>query len=238
MPLEKRTCPIEIKVFPRGHGWTDISWFVPEKMSEPLMLKASYIADNIGDFARALYFLCPNQYAADSAYDIIEEVTFEYDLKTLKRGKMYKLGDKRPSTTYVNFPVKAGFRWDEEPEGSNWTLTRAPSLDPNADIDFIVHVHMELNRDMGDITLQVFDYDFHYHDLCYAVGRALTEVIKDYGLHGYFNSTRDRLDVVHLIFLKAVALNLDDAYDLIYKGNDDGFSSDFSAEMELLLFDM
>ena len=79
-------------------------------------------------------------------------------------------------------------------------------------------------------------------DLCYAIGKAATSVIKKYGFYGYHFSTgwddiqSDLININQLVFFKAYALNAMEARTL--KEVDHGFTSSFEKELELLLFEM
>ena len=244
MNLQKRDCPIEIKITPCGAGWNDISWFVFGEMTEPILLTASNIGKNMSDFARALYYLCPNQFEEGRAFDIIETVDYAYDIDTKCYGKIYRIGESKPQGTYTEeFPIKAEFFWDEEPGGSNWIITRKPPAEPNKDTEFDVHVFIGIDRyRVGPIYKghdyeNIYDFDLKYSDLCYAAGKALTQTMKSSGLQGYWRSTSDIIDVIHLLFLKSVALGCNDACELEFH-DDYSVKSRFSNEMELLLFDM
>ena len=238
MKIEKRDSPIEIKVSPYGAGWSDISWFVPKEMSEPLSLTASYTGRNMSDFARALYHLSPNQFETDIADDLMDSVSYKYDAETNRVGEICSTDEAGLRGTYIELPVKAVFHWDEEPGGSDWTLSREPPAKINGDIDFSVHVQIVLKRYRDTPMVRQYDFDFMYSDLCYAVGKALTEVMKKQGLYGYFYSTSDKIDIIHLIYIKAVALGCSDVLDLIYQDQRGGEISDFQKEMEILMFDM
>jgi len=240
MELKKRDCPIEIEILPRGAGWTDISWFVPEQMPEPLILKASDIGYNIGDFARALYYLSPNQPELGGDGAKVEIVWYEYDSTTGRYGKMHRQGESlTPGGSYVMLPVKAEFSFEEEPGGSEWILSRNPPTEPNNDNDFPVHVHIKLDRyRYGYDCGYELDFDFKYSDLCYAVSKAFTKSIKKYGFYGYLHSASDSIDILNLIFLKAIALGNSDAYELNYHKNKNSANSNFRREIELLVFDM
>ena len=244
MKLLKRECPIEMCIIPCGAGWTDISFFVPGKMSEPLILTASYIERNVSDLARALYYLYPNQFETGRADDIIETVNYEYDMKTKRHGKIYRLGEKTPPGAYTSFPVKAEFHWEEDPGGSDWTLTREIPDAPNYEPDFPLHLHIALERYSGGQFAReydynsVFDFDFMYSDLCYAVGKAMTDSLKSHGLYGFFYSTSDCIDLVHLVFLKAIALGCMDVCKLNETGKYGAESTNLQNEIELILFDM
>jgi hypothetical protein len=242
--MQKRDCPIEIKILPCGAGWTDISFFIPEEMTEPLILTASDIGRNMSDFARALYYLYPRQFQTGRAGDIVESVDYAYDSNTDSYGKMYSIGEKRPSGQYAEFPIKAEFHWDEEPGGSEWTLTREIPDKPNYGSDFPVDIRIALDRYKGGQFSREHDYrseysfKFQYSDLCYAVGKAITEVLKSHGLYGYWYSTSDCIDLVHLVFLKAVALGCMCVCDLSKTGNHYGEATVFKNEVELIMFDM
>ena len=243
MKLQKRDCPLDIRVFPRGAGWTDITWFVPDKMSEPLVFTASDIGCSIGGFACALYYMNPSRYECGHASNIIECVDYQYNLD-VERYEIYRYGEKHPPGMLTEFPIIARFHWDEEPGGSQWTLSREPPDKPNNDIEFTVHMHIALSRYRGgqfsrefDYAIE-FDYEFLYSDLCYAVGKAITDIVKRYGLYGFYHSTHDRVELVHLIALKAVALGCNELCDLEYLKCGNGEASDFTYETELLLFDM
>ena len=82
---EKRSCPLEIHILPGGAGWTNISFFVPSEMTEPLIFTASYIGRSMSDFARAFYYLYPNQLETGRGGDLIEPVFYTYDSKTDRR---------------------------------------------------------------------------------------------------------------------------------------------------------
>ncbi len=77
-------------------------------------------------------------------------------------------------------------------------------------------------------------------DFCYAVAKACTEAIKQFGFYGYRYSTESEPIKIHqLLFLKAYALSNMEARELTVV--DDGLDcckSNFEKEMELLLFDM
>ena len=73
-----------------------------------------------------------------------------------------------------------------------------------------------------------YRYEYKYRDLCYAVAKAMTHVMKDYGFYGYHYSTSDNgIEIHQLLFLKAVALNRMDVWTLIHR-NEYSSSTDFS----------
>jgi hypothetical protein len=213
-------------------------------MTEPLILTASDIGRNISDFARALYYMYPKQFQTGRAGDIIETVDYEYDMETKRIGKMYRIGENRQPGVYTEYPIKAEFHWEEEPGGSDWTLSRIIPDSPKYESDFPVHLHIALERYKGGQFSREYDYnneydfDFKYSDLCYAVGKAITEVLKGHGLYGYWYSTSDCIDLVHLVFLKAIALGCMDVCELRGTGKYRAVSTDLLSEIDIILFDM
>lgn len=97
-----------------------------------------------------------------------------------------------------------------------------------------------LLRSSMDYGKTYHEYSVNDRDFCYAVAKACTEAIKEFGFYGYRYSTESEPIKIHqLLFLKAYALGNMDARDLIVV--DEGLDcckSDFKKELELLLFDM
>ena len=87
-------------------------------------------------------------------------------------------------------------------------------------------------------------------DLCYAVAKALTDVLKKVGIHGYYRSTGDScddccgdsIDFEQFLFLKAYALGAEEVRMLTQDGLDEDWdeaeASPIEKEIELLLFEM
>ena len=234
MNLQKRECTIEIRVLPRGAGWTDIEWFVPSFMSEPLLLIASDVSNLFGDFVSSLYHLHPNRPQSGRGFSLIEHKYFEYDLGTGELGKMYSEDELKPSGPYVTIPYKAGFHWFEEPGGSHWILTREPT--ENTDFTVDLDLVLDRRRNDGDIHIE-YSYKFEYWDLCYAVAKAMTDVIKEFGIFGYYHSTGDEISLYQLLFIKSIALDCIEASKLENREKY-CWATDFDKEMELLLFRM
>ena len=87
-------------------------------------------------------------------------------------------------------------------------------------------------------------------DLCYAVAKAYTEVLKKYGFYGYYFATAgdtscsgDLIPIYMFLFIKAYGLmNMEAREFCELRGNkeEEGLTvaSSFEKELELLLFDM
>lgn len=82
------------------------------------------------------------------------------------------------------------------------------------------------------------EYCVDEKDFCYAIAKACTDVLKQYGIYGYRYSTEyDTFDLHQLLFIKAYALECLDVRKLL---NADEWvkKTNFDKEIELLLFDM
>lgn len=82
------------------------------------------------------------------------------------------------------------------------------------------------------------EFKMNDKDLCYAVAKTCTDVLKNYGIYGYRYATEfDTFDFHKLLFIKAQALDCLEVRELLLA---DRFSqkTDFNKEMELLLFEM
>ena len=119
--------------------------------------------------------------------------------------------------------------WDNEGEVMTVEMTKYCEGD-NTD-----QINVRISTDYGE-THTCFDVDDR--ELCYAVAKACTDVLKQYGIYGYKYTTEgDYFDINKLIFIKARALNCPEVRELLAA---DGSSkkTDFNKEIELLLFDM
>ena len=97
-----------------------------------------------------------------------------------------------------------------------------------------------LLRTSADYGRTYREYTADDRDFCYAVAKACTEAIKQFGFYGYHYSTESQpIDIYQLLFLKAYALGNMEARELTeVDAVLDCCKSSFEKEMELLLFDM
>ena len=218
MLLTKRDCPLKIELIPKGAGWTHVNLTVGDERL--FFVISNVFGDQFSDFARALCLFTPeeDEYGYDKIIEY-EDGTFEVD------------GEIRE---YSFIPFRAKFTWDEEPSYSRWVIEREPNLDS----DFTVKLHIEIHREED---YKEYNFEFLYKDICYAVAKAYTTALKEYGFFGYhFSTYTEYINVNHLLFLKAVALN---CLELVKKRWDShpsghGEVTNFNDELELLLFDM
>ena len=91
---------------------------------------------------------------------------------------------------------------------------------------------------LKDDETQEFKYIVSYKEFCYALAKACTELLKKYGINGFHQSYWDgEINLRHLLFIKAVALDADDMIKVEYKDNYE-INSNIENELKLLLFDM
>jgi hypothetical protein len=228
MNLQKRDCPLEIELIPQGAGWT---YLYLTTGGERLFFKISNVMeDQFSDLVRILYFFTPKQDEPGFGNDDIDYQPHAYDIKT---GKVTAfLDDESPRGVCIDIPCRAQFTWDEEPSFSRWVLEREPDDNP----DFVVKVHIEHHRHDG---LHEYDFQFHYKDLCYAVAKAYTKVLREFGFWGYHVSTyHESICVHHLLFLKAVALDCLEIRNWTPHPSGHGEVTRIEDELELLMFDM
>ena len=100
-------------------------------------------------------------------------------------------------------PMVVGFQWDEEPMLTTWTIIR--------DAKDIGKEDFPLKIRIARTTDKVVNYEFtvQYRDLCYAVAKCYTELLKQYGFSGYYHgSYGDDLNIRQLLEIKGYALGL------------------------------
>ncbi len=232
MELKKRDCGIEMRLVPYGAGWIDVHLDIEGK--HLYFIISSVLGHRFSDLLRALYHLYPNQRDPEDADDLLE---YQFGICEWD-GDEYKVqeiindveGRELPFVSR-DIPWKATFTWDEEGSQSIWLLER----EPTEETDFILHIHIDLCRD----EMEHFEFTVRYQDFCYAVAKACTVALKSHGFYGYHHSVyTEDMNIRYLLFLKSIALGNDEARQLVFGERGHGECSDFSKELELLLFDM
>ena len=207
--LKKRDCDIKIKLTPSG---TQFLHFEMDIQGDHLdFLPASTVGEQFGAVINALYSLFPEK---NDMHDERHCSTFLC------------------AENHVAKEIMASVSWDNEGDVIDIYLFREPVVD----IDF--------ENDTIEIEIQHYDevlknYTVKSKDLCYAVAKACTEVLKEYGFYGYRYSTEhDYFDMYQLLYIKSFALGNFEARELISEENDWVKKTSFEKEIELLLFDM
>ena len=235
MKWQKRDCPIHMELVPYGAGWEDITldicgdnhwWSV-----------SGCLGDGFGALVESLYALYPHQ-----THDEVEERWLAEKEEFIADFKNGEYVNNRPipegyTGGYISLPKAAEpkaaeFFWDHEGWGVRWKLTK----EPGQEREFNLTIDLEETDDEH----KTFHYEVKYSDLCYAVGKAITEAVKKHGFGGFHTSVWESdVNVRHLCFLKSCGMGMPDAvhpFDSTEKGV--GAVSSFADEIELLLFDM
>ena len=207
--LKKRDCDIEIKLTPSG---TQFLRFEMDIQGDHLdFLPASTMGDQFGAVVSALYTLFHEK------EDMHEE---------------WRSREHISNDNHVIHTIVTKVDWDNEGDVVEIVMSRKCTVDIDYENDLI---DIEINN--YDVVLK--QYTVKTKDLCYAVAKACTEVLKEYGIYGYRYSTeQDYFKIHQLLYIKSFALGNFEARELISEENDWVKKTSFEKEIELLLFDM
>ena len=207
--LKKRDCDIKIKLTPSG---TQFLRFEMDIQGDHLdFLPASTMGDQFGAVVSALYTLFHEKEDMHEEWRSREHISDENHVIHRRVTKV---------------------EWDNEGDVIDIIMSRKGGID----IDY--------EDDLIDIEIKNYDevlkqYTVKTKDLCYAVAKACTEVLKEYGIYGYRYSTeQDYFKLHQLLYIKSFALGNFEARELISEENDWVKKTSFEKEIELLLFDM
>ena len=210
--LKKRDCDIDIKLTPSG---TQYLHFEMSVYGDDFEFKpASSVGVQFGAFVSAVYEL------------FIED----YDDENIGWGQREYLSDK----DHVIHTVVTKVSWDEEGDNIDIIFSRKVS---SYEIDY--------ENDMLNIEIRRYEdvlkkYRVKTKDFCYAVAKACTNVLKEYGFYGYRFSTEYDYFVLHqLLYIKCFALGNFEARELTPRSdNEEIMQTSFEKEIELLMFEM
>lgn len=208
--LKKRDCDIKIKLTPSG---TQYLHFEMDIQGEHLdFLPASTVGEQFGAVVSALYTLFHENGDGHKEWHSCEYISDE---------------------NHVIHTIVTKVDWDNEGDVVEIIMSRKCTVD----IDY--------ENDLTDIEVKNYDkvlkkYTVKTKDLCYAVAKACTEVLKEYGFYGYRYSTElDYFKLHQLLYIKSFALTNFDARELTSKSENEWVKrTSFEKELELLLFDM
>lgn len=230
MKWQKRKCPIKMELSAIGSGWSDVSLDICGDHHEWSV--SGCLGDGVGALVESLYALYPCH-----VYDQREQSrikAFDEYVGDFKNGRYVNLRPRGSSDSgFVRFPKRVEFFWDLEGAEVEWTITRE-SGDAK---DFMLNIEL---KDVDDSESKTYRYDVKYSDFCYAVGKALTQVVKINGFSGFYASVWEcDVNVRQLCFLKACGMGKPDAVRPVMSKDDEyGDVSSFEDEIELLIFDM
>ena len=208
--LKKRDCDIQIKLTPSGTQYLHFEMDIQGDHLE--FLPASTVGEQFGAVVSALYTLFHEKDDMHEEWHSREHISDENHVIHTRVTKV---------------------AWDNEGDVIDIIMSRKGGID----IDY--------ENDLTDIVVKNYDevlkkYTVKTKDLCYAVAKACTEVIKKYGVYGYRYSTEyDCFNLHQLLYIKSFALMNFEARELISENETEWVKkTSFEKEIELLLFDM
>ena len=126
--------------------------------------------------------------------------------------------------------LTAELDWDNEGEVMTWRFSRRLYTEEKM-------LHLEVDYDFGE---KVFSYTVPFFDMCYAVARAVTAVLKKTGIIGYrYISEYDRINIDHFLYIKHLGIFRKHISYYQMTGGDIGdYVTSLTDEIDLLQFDM
>ena len=211
MKLNKRDCPIKARIKPLGCYQLAVEFdFGNDKLK---FTPSTAMGDQFGEFVSALYTL----------YHENDQVDLHFDGHSEWNDREYHTDNEHRilSTTVT-------VEWDAE--GTYMILEMTRDIDGDT-------IHLRTTTDYRETYREFILND---KDFCYAVAKACTEVLKEFGFYGYRYSTKSQpINLHQLLFIKAYALGSMESRNLTtVKIGIDCCKTDFEKEIELLLFDM
>lgn len=128
--------------------------------------------------------------------DVLYELYMESNDEARTRKMKYLHDD--PSSNIIT-GIIAEIDWDNEGDELHWKIERR-LYEPKIMLD------IRLNYDF-DIEKKEFNYTVSYFDLCYAIAKATTLLLKQTGLIGYhFLGEWDYIDIHHFLYIKHLGI--------------------------------
>ena len=208
--LKARECDIKIKLTPTGTQYLDCEMDI---LGDHLrFLPASTMGDQFGAVISALYNLF---YEHDDGHSEWNNREYLSDEENVVHTAVTKV------------------EWDNEGDVIEIVMSRKLVSDIDCENDFIEIGFKHYDKLLRRYTVKTVD-------LCYAVAKACTEVLKAYGFYGYRYSTEhDYFKIHQFLYIKSIALMNFEAREFI---NTCEYGSvkctSFEKELELLMFDM
>ncbi len=210
-------CPLRFTITDCESGWTDLSC---DFYGTIIDIYISYIGYQPSALIEAVRIFHSHEisYRDDYCYPHIDIVKAE-DIDTLEYWDMV--------------PMVVEFAWEEEPRRSTWTISR-DEKDFGKD-DFQVKIKI-VRKDDEEIS---HEFTVRYRDLCYAVAKCYTDMLKQYGFSGYYHgSYGDDINLRQLLEIKGYALRL--TSNMYAENGMDNYRLTLTPdeELELLMMDM
>lgn len=184
----KYDCPIQFSIIDIRSGWTYIAF---DFYGTVIKIDISYLRYQPSALLEAARIFHSHEISYQDGYNYAHiDIVKTEDVDT-------------PKGIWDVVPVTVEFCWDEEPRSNTWTLTR--DVKDTGKEDFPLRVRI-VRRDYEEIT---HEFTVRYRDLCYAVAKCYTDMLKRYGFLGYYHgSYGDDINLRQLLEIKGYALGL------------------------------
>ncbi len=208
--------PISLSFSARGAGWANARLHIGD---DDFVFSISYIGAGINALIERIYYLSPMLGQDDYNLDVMEYG--EADITSVISGE-------EATRHWEQIPWKTTTMiWDGELSFVRLEFERPINLDPDFDVLITLDVHQDVDCK--------FNYTVRYRDLCYAVAKAITDLIVEYGIIGVYESTW-MTDINLRRFLKIKEISLDLPIKKAYDSEDnDVVHTSIEEELKLLL---
>ncbi len=178
MELKKRNCGIDFQISILTQRWQRYSITINGDRHENMVSAA--VSSMLGDMIDALYEMYPE--AHDDS-----------------RPRVAKYLCQDPSWSNKITAITASISWDNEGEALWWRLTRQLYEEK-------IMLDIELESDFEDED-KTYHYRVPFFDMCYAVAKAATLVLKQTGVIGYhYLGETDAIDIHHFLYIKHLGI--------------------------------
>lgn len=207
--------PMSLSFSSNGAGWAKAKLCIEEDTFD---FAISYLWPGINELLDCVYYLYPNW-----RYDNYNLKVMEYSEADIPSNG----GEKKTTIHWEQIPWKTSVMWNSEPDFVEWRLERSVNLDDDFDVSVTLDVHQEKNRQYG--------YIIRYKDLCYAVAKAITNFVAEYGIIGSFESSWMKdINLRHLLKIKGIAMG-EAVTENVGAGDNWKITTTLDEEIQLLL---
>ena len=207
--------PISLSFSSGGAGWAEARMLIGE---ENFVFPISYLCGGINELLDCVYYLYPCWGHDDYNSEVMEYG--EADIPGIFDGKETLMH-------WTQIPWKTSLMWNGEFDFVCWSFERPINIDKEFDVAITLEVHQEKKG--------TYNYTIRYKDLCYAVSKAVTDFIVEYGILGGFESAWMKdINLRHLLKIKEIAL--DESITVTFgAGDDHKVISSIEEEIKLLV---
>ncbi len=187
--MSTASCPLSLAFATTGAGWAEAKILIG---ADTFDFSISYLGHGIGDLIERIYYL-----STDLGYD-------DYNLAAMEYGEAditSVLDGEEATRHWEQIPWKTTpVVWEGEPDFVRLIFERKVNLDPDFDVSVTLDVHQQENRK--------YEYTVRYRDLCYATAKAVTALLIEYGIVGFYESAwMPDINLRHFLKIKEIALN-------------------------------